>query len=82
MIALGAILRAISAPSQYGYSRDHCQNRRQIELALLVNRDGIPIAHQVFEGSTKDSPTGAEPRPFAVGSSVCAILSILSIRTF
>jgi len=40
-----------------GYSRDHRPDRRQIEIALLVNREGIPIAHEVWEGNIKDQKT-------------------------
>lgn len=43
--------------ARYGYSRDHRPDCRQIDLALLVNRDGLPIAHEVFEGNAKDSDT-------------------------
>ncbi len=40
-----------------GYSRDHRPHRPQIEIGLLVNRDGIPISHTVFDGNLKDSTT-------------------------
>ena len=40
-----------------GYSRDHRPDCRQIELGLLVNREGIPIAHEVWEGNIKDQNT-------------------------
>jgi len=40
-----------------GYSRDHRPDRRQIEIGLLVNREGIPIAHEVWEGNIKDPQT-------------------------
>lgn len=43
--------------SHYGYSRDHRPDRRQIEIGLVVNRDGIPIAHEVWEGNVKDAHT-------------------------
>ena len=46
--------------AKHGYSRDHRPDRRQIEVALLVNRDGIPIAHEVWEGNIKDSETVAD----------------------
>lgn len=41
----------------HGYSRDHRPDRRQIEIGLLVNRDGIPLAHEVWEGNVKDGKT-------------------------
>ena len=40
-----------------GYSRDHRPDRRQIEIGLLVNREGIPIAHEVWDGNIKDQKT-------------------------
>ena len=40
-----------------GYSRDHRPDCRQIEIGLLVNREGIPIAHEVWEGNIKDQKT-------------------------
>lgn len=43
--------------AKYGYSRDHRPDRRQIELALIVNRDSVPLAHEVWEGNVKDNVT-------------------------
>ncbi len=43
--------------ARHGYSRDHRFDRRQIELALLVNGEGLPIAHRVFAGDLKDVAT-------------------------
>lgn len=43
--------------ARHGYSRDHRPDCHQIEIGLLVNRDGIPIAHQVWEGNTADPKT-------------------------
>jgi len=43
--------------ARYGYSRDRRPDLHQIEIALLVNREGIPIAHEVFEGNIKDTKT-------------------------
>jgi transposase len=40
-----------------GHSRDHRPDRPQVEIGLLVNRDGIPISHTVFDGNLKDSTT-------------------------
>jgi len=40
-----------------GYSRDHRPDRPQVEIGLLVNRDGIPISHTIFDGNLKDSVT-------------------------
>lgn len=40
-----------------GYSRDHRPDLLQIELALLVNGESLPIAHAVWEGNVKDNVT-------------------------
>ena len=42
---------------QYGYSRDHRPDRLQIVYGLLCDRDGRPIAIEVFEGDTGDPST-------------------------
>jgi transposase len=41
----------------FGYSRDHRSDRPQVVIGLLVTGDGIPIAHHVFAGNTKDQST-------------------------
>jgi len=46
--------------SDYGYSRDHRPDRKQINIGLLVNGEGIPISHQVFRGNVKDTSTVGE----------------------
>src|SRR6516164_8421684 len=40
--------------AQYGHSRDHRSDRLQIVYGLLCTREGLPIAIEVFEGSTAD----------------------------
>lgn len=42
---------------RFGYSRDHRGDRPQVVIGLLVTGDGIPIAHRVFDGNTRDSTT-------------------------
>ncbi|MBN2009092.1 IS1634 family transposase [candidate division KSB1 bacterium] len=42
-----------------GYSRDHRPDADQIVIGLVMNGDGIPIAHHVFEGNTVDKTTVA-----------------------
>ena len=42
--------------AEYGKSRDHRSDRKQLVLALSVI-DGIPIAHEVFDGNTADKAT-------------------------
>ena len=41
----------------YGYSRDKRSDRPQVVIGLLVTGNGIPIAHYVFPGNTRDSTT-------------------------
>ncbi len=43
--------------AEYGYSRDGRHDLKQILLGLVVTRDGFPVAHDVFEGSARDSST-------------------------
>jgi transposase len=40
-----------------GYSRDHRSDCKQIVLALVVTREGFPLAHETFVGNTKDVQT-------------------------
>ena len=41
----------------FGYSRDKRSDRPQVVIGLLVTGNGIPIAHYVFPGNTRDSTT-------------------------
>lgn len=43
--------------AEFGYSRDHRSDTRQILLALLVTDEGLPIAHEVFKGNRADKTT-------------------------
>jgi len=43
--------------AKHGYSRDHRPDRLQINIGLMVTPEGLPIAHQVFEGNTPDKMT-------------------------
>lgn len=43
--------------AQRGYSRDHRSDCKQIVIALIVTRDGFPLAHQTFAGNTRDLST-------------------------
>jgi len=43
--------------AQRGYSRDHRSDCKQIVLALVVTRDGFPLAHLTFAGNTQDLQT-------------------------
>ena len=40
-----------------GYSRDHRPDCKQVLIGLAVNRDGFPLAHEVFAGNRHDSTT-------------------------
>lgn len=40
-----------------GYSRDHRSDCQQIVLALVVTREGFPLAHYTMAGNTKDVQT-------------------------
>src|SRR5271166_3764908 len=43
--------------ARHGYSRDHRPDRPQIVYGLLCDREGRPIAIEVFEGDTGDPST-------------------------
>ncbi len=43
-----------------GYTRDHRPDLDQIVVGLVMSRDGIPLAHHVFEGNRLDKTTVAE----------------------
>jgi hypothetical protein len=45
------------ALAQHGYSRDHRPDKLQIVYGLLCNREGCPVAIEVFEGNTADPAT-------------------------
>lgn len=50
--------RAMSNPkAQRGYSRDHRGDCKQVLVGLAVNREGFPLAHEVFAGNRHDSTT-------------------------
>lgn len=40
-----------------GYSRDHRSDCPQVVLALVVTREGFPLAHYTFAGNTQDLQT-------------------------
>jgi transposase len=40
-----------------GYSRDHRGDCKQVVVALIVSRDGFPLAHRTFAGNTQDLKT-------------------------
>jgi len=48
---------ATNPKAKRGYSRDHRPDCKQVVVGLVVNRDGFPIAHEVFAGNTQDRTT-------------------------
>jgi transposase len=40
-----------------GYSRDHRPDCKQVVVALVVTREGFPLAHQTLAGNTRDLQT-------------------------
>jgi transposase len=53
--------RALSNPkARRGYSRDGRPRCKQVLVGLAVNRDGFPLAHEVFAGNRHDSTTVKE----------------------
>ena len=43
--------------ASYGYSRDRRSDRLQIEFGLVTDREGRPLAVEVFDGNTADPTT-------------------------
>jgi transposase len=50
-------LAAENELAQRGYSRDHRSDCKQIVVALVVTKDGFPLAHRTFAGNTRDLKT-------------------------
>jgi transposase len=50
--------QAAGAPkADFGYSRDHRPDCRQLILALVVTQEGFPLSYEVFEGNRADVTT-------------------------
>jgi transposase len=47
----------LNAKAKRGYSRDKRPDCKQVVVGLVVNRDGFPLAHEVFSGNTQDRAT-------------------------
>ena len=43
--------------AQRGYSRDHRSDCKQVVLALVLSREGFPLAHRTWPGNTQDLQT-------------------------
>ena len=48
------------AIARRGYSRDHRPDCVQVNIALVVTREGLPLGHEVFAGNTTDVTTVEE----------------------
>jgi transposase len=51
---------AANPQAQRGHSRDHRPECKQVCIALVVTREGIPLAHEVFDGNRVDVTTVQE----------------------
>ena len=49
-----------NAQARRGYSRDHRPDCKQVAIALVVSRDGIPLGYEVFDGNRADVTTVEE----------------------
>src|SRR5437667_19266 len=49
-----------NALAQRGYSRDHRPDCKQVCLALVVTREGMPLGYEVFAGNRVDVTTVEE----------------------
>lgn len=55
-----AALEGSTCPlARLGYPRDGVKGRLQVVYGLLTNKDGVPVATEVFEGNTADPATVA-----------------------
>ena len=46
--------------AEYGYSRDHRSDCKQIIIGIVTSYEGYPIKHYIFEGNVVDSTTVQE----------------------
>ena len=51
---------AANPQAQRGYSRDHRPDCKQVNIALVVTRDGLPLGYEVFAGNRSDVTTVKE----------------------
>jgi transposase len=49
-----------NSQAKLGYSRDQRPDCKQVVVGLVLNRDGFPKAHEVFDGNVQDRDTVAE----------------------
>ena len=53
-------LAATNSQAQRGYSRDHRPDCKQVCIALVVTREGLPLSYEVFDGNRVDVTTVEE----------------------
>jgi transposase len=53
-------LAAANPQAQRGYSRDHRPDCKQVNIALVVSRSGLPVGYEVFAGNRSDVTTVKE----------------------
>jgi transposase len=53
-------LCAHNPKAQRGHSSDHREDCKQVVIGLVVNRDGFPLAHEVFAGNRQHRTTLTE----------------------
>ena len=51
---------AANRQAQRGYSRDHRPDCKQVNIALVVSRSGLPLGYEVFAGNRSDVTTVKE----------------------
>jgi transposase len=47
----------LNPQARRGYSRDHRPDCKQVCIALVVTREGLPLGYEVFAGNTNDTKT-------------------------
>jgi Transposase DDE domain len=53
-------LALANGQARYGYSRDHRPDCKQVCIALIVSREGMPLGYEVFPGNRSDVTTVEE----------------------
>jgi len=53
-------IAAANPQAQRGYSRDHRPDCKQVNIALVVSRSGLPLGYEVFAGNRSDVTTVKE----------------------
>jgi transposase len=46
--------------AQRGYSRDRRPDGKQVNIALVVSRQGLPLGYEIFAGNRHDATTVEE----------------------